>query len=99
MLDKPQRGKILDEIAGIVGMRHVVTEAADQAAYLSEPRNLFHGRALGIVRPGSTAEVAALPALASRIGLPVVPQGGNTGLVGGQIPDASGDAIVCPWRA
>ncbi len=47
-----------------------------------------------MVRPGNTAEVAALLALASRNGTPVVPQGGNTGLVGGQVPDASGEAII-----
>jgi FAD/FMN-containing dehydrogenase len=94
MLDKPQRAALLDEIAGIVGARYVLTEASDQAAYLTEMRNMFHGRALAVVRPGTTAEVAKLLALASRSRTPVVPQGGNTGLVGGQVPDASGDAII-----
>jgi FAD/FMN-containing dehydrogenase len=94
MLDKSARTRLLEEIAAIVGPRHVITEEADQAAYLTELRNLFHGRALAVVRPGATAEVAALLVLASRSGTPVVPQGGNTGLVGGQIPDASGDSIV-----
>ena len=94
MLDKPQRTALLDEIAGIVGARYVLTEASDQAAYLTEMRNMFHGCALAVVRPGSTAEVGKLLALASRSRTPVVPQGGNTGLVGGQVPDASGDAII-----
>ncbi|MBV8963271.1 MAG: FAD-binding oxidoreductase, partial [Hyphomicrobiales bacterium] len=94
MLDKPQRAALLDEIARISGARYVLTEASDQAAYLTEMRNMFHGRALAVVRPGTTAEVAKLLALASRSRTPVVPQGGNTGLVGGQVPDASGDAII-----
>jgi FAD/FMN-containing dehydrogenase len=94
MLDKPARAALLDEVAAITGARYVLTEAADQAAYLTEMRNLFHGRALAVVRPGTTEEVAKLLALASRTRTPVVPQGGNTGLVGGQVPDASGDAIL-----
>jgi FAD/FMN-containing dehydrogenase len=94
MLDKPQRAALLDEIAAITGARYVLTEASDQAAYLTEMRNMFHGRALAVVRPGTTAEVGKLLALASRTRTPVVPQGGNTGLVGGQVPDASGDAII-----
>jgi FAD/FMN-containing dehydrogenase len=94
MLDKSARAVLLDEIVKIVGVRHVITDQSEEAAYLEEPRGLFHGRALAVVRPGSTEEVAALLALASRTATPVVPQGGNTGLVGGQIPDASGDAIL-----
>jgi len=94
MLDKPERAALLTAIAAIVGARHVLTEPADQEAYLSELRKLYTGRALAVVRPGTTAEVAALLALASRHKAPVVPQGGNTGLVGGQIPDESGNAIV-----
>ena len=94
MLDKPERAALLSAIAAIVGARHVLTESADQEGYLSELRKLYTGRALAVVRPGTTAEVAALLALASRHKAPVVPQGGNTGLVGGQIPDESGNAIV-----
>jgi FAD/FMN-containing dehydrogenase len=94
MLDKPERAALLTAIAAIVGARHVLTEPADQEAYLSELRKLYTGRALAVVRPGTTAEVAALLALASRHKAPIVPQGGNTGLVGGQIPDESGNAII-----
>jgi FAD/FMN-containing dehydrogenase len=94
MLDKSARRAFLDQIAKIVGERYVLTEEADQTAYVTELRDLFHGRALAVVRPGNTAEVAELLALASRTGTPVVPQGGNTGLVGGQVPDATGDAIL-----
>ncbi|MGA7656085.1 MAG: FAD-binding oxidoreductase [Methylocella sp.] len=62
--------------------------------FLREPRDLFHGKALCVVQPGSTQEVAAVLKLCHETGTPVVPQGGNTGLVGGQIPGAGGDAIV-----
>jgi FAD/FMN-containing dehydrogenase len=85
---------LVTDLAAIVGARHVLTEAADMAPYLKEWRNLFHGKAACIVRPGSTAEVAAVVAHAARTGTPIVPQGGNTGLVGGQIPVAEGREII-----
>ncbi|HUZ91698.1 MAG TPA: FAD-binding oxidoreductase [Methylocella sp.] len=62
--------------------------------FLREPRDLFHGKALCVVRPGSTQEVAAVLKLCQETATAVVPQGGNTGLVGGQVPDSSGGAIV-----
>jgi FAD/FMN-containing dehydrogenase len=68
------------------------------AGYLSEPRGLYHGRALAVVRPGSTAEVAAVVKACAAARVPIVPQGGNTGLVGGQTPDAGGAAIVLSLR-
>ena len=77
---------LLSRLAAIVGERHVLREASDMAAYLAEPRDLFHGQARCVVRPGSTAEVAAILKLCAETDTPVVPQGGNTGLVGGQIP-------------
>ncbi|VTZ52348.1 FAD linked oxidase domain protein [Methylocella tundrae] len=78
----------------IVGAGHVLTAPSDMAGYLSEPRDLYRGEALGIVRPASTQEVAAVVRLCNESRTPIVPQGGNTGLVGGQIPDRSGGAIV-----
>ncbi len=78
------------ELAAIVGDRYVLTDPGDMAAYLAEPRELFHGTARCIVRPASTAEVAAVLAACNVAGVPVVPQGGNTGLVGGQIPGQEG---------
>ncbi len=56
------------------------------AGYLVEPRGIFQGRALAVVRPGSTDEVAFVVAECARAGVSVVPQGGNTGLVGGGVP-------------
>lgn len=85
---------IADDIAAglakIVGAKNVISDAADMAAYLAEPRDLFRGSARCVVRPGSTAEVAAVLKFCSAQNIAVVPQGGNTGLVGGQIPGQEG---------
>src|SRR6478735_9881471 len=85
---------ILDRMAGIVGAKNVITDADAMVPYLKEWRDLFRGKAQGIVRPGSTAEVAELVKLAAETGTTLVPQGGNTGLVGGQIPVADGREII-----
>ena len=82
------------KIAAIVGSKNVLTAPADMAGFLSEPRDLWHGKAACVVRPGSTLEVAAVLGFADQNGLKVVPQGGNTGLVGGQTPDTSGREIL-----
>jgi len=63
-------------------------------AYLSEPRDLYRGRSLCVVRPKDAGEVASVLALCNERSIPIVPQGGNTGLVGGQTPDASGAQVV-----
>ncbi|PTM38877.1 4-phosphoerythronate dehydrogenase (FAD-dependent) [Bosea sp. 124] len=85
---------ILDDMAAIVGAKNVVTDADAMVPYLKEWRDLFRGKAQAIVRPGSTQEVAELVKLAARTGTKLVPQGGNTGLVGGQIPIAEGREII-----
>ena len=68
--------------------------AASIAPYLIEPRAKFVGRTPLVLRPGSVAEVSAILKLANDTSTPIVPQGGNTGVVGGQIPDASGREIL-----
>jgi len=81
-------------LARIIGARNVLTDPADFAGAMEEPRGLFHGKARALVRPASTAEVSALLSFCHRERLAVVPQGGNTGLVGGQTPDESGAQII-----
>jgi FAD/FMN-containing dehydrogenase len=88
------RSSLIAGLEEVVGRPHVLTDPADMAGFLSEPRDLFKGRALCVVRPDSTGQVAAVVKLCSETMTPIVPQGGNTGLVGGQIPDQSGAAIV-----
>ncbi|MEO5623822.1 MAG: FAD-binding oxidoreductase, partial [Dokdonella sp.] len=83
----------LDDLRTAVGEHHVLT-GADAAPYLTDWRERYSGRALAVVRPGSTDEVAAVVRLCVTAGVPIVPQGGNTGLCGGATPDESGHAIV-----
>jgi FAD/FMN-containing dehydrogenase len=85
---------VLDRLRAIVGVPHVVTDPADTAPHLEERRGLYHGRTPAVVKPKTTAEVAAILRLADAEGLKIVPQGGNTGLVGGQTPSPAGDEIV-----
>ncbi|HZW14232.1 MAG TPA: FAD-binding oxidoreductase [Noviherbaspirillum sp.] len=77
-----------------VGAAHVLTEPADIAGYLTDWRRRFTGKALAVVKPATTDEVAAVVRLCNQFRVPVVPQGGNTGLVLGSVPDESGTAIV-----
>ena len=83
-----------DRFTGIVGAGNALVADADVAPHLHEWRGRWTGRTAAVLKPGSTDEVAAILRLASETGTPIVPQGGNTGLVGGQIPDASGGAVI-----
>jgi D-lactate dehydrogenase (cytochrome) len=85
---------LLARFAAIVGGKYAITNPAEQETYLIEGRGLYHGRTPMVLRPGSTAEVAAILALANETTTPIVPQGGNTGLVGGQVPNETGAEIV-----
>jgi D-lactate dehydrogenase (cytochrome) len=82
---------------GLVGQKYAVTDPAEQEHYLVEGRNLYRGTSPAVLRPGSVAEVAAILKLASETGTPIVPQGGNTGLVGGQIPQG-GEIVLSLTR-
>ncbi|PZR96767.1 MAG: hydroxyacid dehydrogenase [Stutzerimonas stutzeri] len=85
---------VIEALAGIVGGKNVITDPDAMVPYLKEWRDLFRGKAQAVVRPGSVAEVSAVMKWASENGATVVPQGGNTGLVGGQIPIADGREII-----
>ena len=84
---------LLDRLRAAVGPANVLTEG-DLSAWQVDWRKRFSGRALAVVRPGSTDEVAAAVRLCAEHGTSIVAQGGNTGLVGGSVPDASGNQIV-----
>src|SRR5687768_2661313 len=77
---------LLDSLRAIVGERHCLTDPALRATYETDWTRRFHGEALAVVRPGSTDEVAAVLRACSDAGVGVIPQGGNTGLVGGSVP-------------
>ena len=89
---------IVARLGEIVGARHVMTAQDNMAPYLVEDRGLYHGAALAIVRPGSVDEISRVMALCNAHGIAVVPQGGNTGLVGGQIPVVGSHGIVLSLR-
>ena len=89
--------ELLPRFAAIVGEKYAVTDPAALEPFLVEGRGLYHGRSAMLLRPGSTGEVAAILKLANETGTPLVPQGGNTGLVGGQIP-LDGELILSLTR-
>src|SRR6202040_3352665 len=93
----PLSPELIARFRKIVGNKYAVTDAADIAPYVTEERDLFHGRSPLILRPGSTAEVSAICKLATEHKIALVPQGGNTGLVGGQTPH-HGEVVVSTRR-
>ena len=95
--DRAPTLELLPRFAAIVGEKYAVTDPAALEPFLVEGRGLYHGRSAMLLRPGSTGEVAAILKLANETGMPLVPQGGNTGLVGGQIP-LDGELILSLTR-
>ncbi|MEM8704787.1 MAG: FAD-binding oxidoreductase, partial [Pseudomonadota bacterium] len=83
-----------DRFAELIGAANVLTAPADQEPYLTEWRDLYRGVTPIVLRPGTTEEVSAVMTYAYEHNLKIVPQGGNTGLVGGQIPQETGDEFV-----
>lgn len=77
-----------------VGATHVLTAPEDQAPYLTDWRKRYSGRARAVLRPANAGEVRALVQLCNAHGVPIVPQGGNTGLCGGATPDMEGRSVV-----
>ncbi len=77
----------LDAIRAVVGPQGWIAEEADMAPYLVEERGLYHGSCALVARPASVAETAEVVRLCAAGGVPIVAQGGNTGLVGGGVPD------------
>ncbi len=93
----PLSPELIARFRKIVGDKYAVTDAADIAPYVTEERDLFNGHSPLVLRPGSTAEVSAICKLASEHRITLVPQGGNTGLVGGQTPH-HGEVVISMRR-
>ncbi len=85
---------LLDRFAAIVGEKHAVRDPAEIAPHLVENRGLYHGASPMLLKPGSVEEVSAILKLANETGTAIVPQTGNTGLVGGQTPREGGSDII-----
>ncbi|MDP5241414.1 FAD-binding oxidoreductase [Uliginosibacterium sp. 31-16] len=85
---------LIDRLRGIVGEGHVLASSEACVAYEEDWRGRYKGRALCVVRPGSTEEVSAVVRACAEAGVAMVPQGGNTGLVGGGVPHECCDEVV-----
>ncbi len=85
---------ILSNLSEILGPSGVVADPAAMGAYLNEPRKRFHVPAIAVALPKSVGEVQTLARFAHRNEVPLIPQGGNTGLVGAQVPLAGNEVIV-----
>lgn len=88
---------LLSALRDAVGERHCLTDAALRASYETDWTRRFTGPAIAVVRPGSTDEVAAVLRECTAAGVGVVPQGGNTGLVGGSVP-RDGEVVLSLLR-
>ena len=86
--------EFLSHCRHIVGEPFVLTTAADVAPFLDDWRGRFTGKALAVLRPAAAEQVAQLVKACAHWRIPVVPQGGRTGLVLGSVPDESGTAVV-----
>jgi FAD/FMN-containing dehydrogenase len=90
---KPSRDTI-DAFARMVGEEHAIRDEEAMAPYLVEWRDRYRGKAALVLKPGETEQVSAILKLANETRTAIVPQGGNTGLVGGQIPFETGHEVV-----
>ena len=86
--------EFVQQLTDIVGAQAVLTAAADVNSYATDWRKRYQGKPVAVVKPASTAEVAAVVKLCSETHTAVVPQGGNTGMCGGATPDESGTQLI-----
>ena len=89
---------LIEEIRTRYGAKAAITDSADVEPWLTDWRGRFHGKADAILSPASTQEVAAIVKLAAERRIPLVPQGGNTSMVGGATPAPDGSALILSLR-
>ena len=89
---------LLDKLRALLGPKGFSTDPDALAPHLSDWRGFYHGEAAALLSPAAASEVAAAVALCAEAGAPLVPQGGNTSMVGGATPDASGTALLLSTR-
>ena len=90
--------QLIELATKVLGPKGVITAADDIEPWLSDWRGRVHGASPAILAPASTDEVAAIVQLAAELGVPLVPQGGNTSMVGGATPPADGSALLLSLR-
>ena len=88
----------LSEAGRLLGPRGLTTDPDRMDAWLTDWRGRYTGRAMAMASPASTAEVAALVKLCAAHRIPIVPQGGNSGMAGGATPDTTGTAVILSLR-
>jgi FAD/FMN-containing dehydrogenase len=90
----PAGSKLLDSIRVVVGDRGLLTDQSDTAPYSEDWRRLYQGRTAAVIRPGTTEELSAVVKLCAQSSTPIVPQGGNTSMVGGAVPNEDGSELI-----
>lgn len=90
--------EFLDQIVALMGARGFTRDPELMNAWLTDWRGVYSGAAIGLASPATISEVAALVGLCAAHGVPIVPQGGNSGMVGGATPDTSGKAVLLSLR-
>lgn len=98
MVDPARSPAFAEEALALLGPRGFTCDPELMAPWLVDWRGRYHGRARGMASPASTAEVSAFVKLCARHGVPIVPQGGNSGMSGGATPDASGRSVLLSLR-
>ena len=93
-----QVAALIDEVRARFGPKAAITDPADVEPWLTDWRGRYHGQAQAILSPSSTEEVAAIVSLAAKRAVSLVPQGGNTSMVGGATPPADGSAVILSLR-
>ncbi|MGH1419227.1 MAG: FAD-binding oxidoreductase [Hyphomicrobiaceae bacterium] len=91
---RPPSSDVIDALTDVVGAQYAIADPQDQKPYLSEWRDKYVGKTALVLRPQNTKQVSEILAIANAHQVGIVPQGGNTGLVGGQIPFETGEEII-----
>ncbi len=94
----PAQAELIATVASRFGPKAVTTDARDIVPWLTDWRGRYHGAAPALLSPASTADVAAIVAWSRELGVALVPQGGNTSMVGGATPPADGSALILSLR-
>lgn len=97
-MTRPPTASLLDALANLLGPKGYSADPDTMAPWLTDWRGKYHGRAAAMLSPATTGEVAAAVRLCHDAGVALVPQGGNSGMVGGATPDASGNQLLLSLR-
>jgi FAD/FMN-containing dehydrogenase len=97
-MTRPPTASLLDALANLLGPKGYSADADTMAPWLTDWRGKYHGRAAAMLSPATTGEVAAAVRLCRDADVALVPQGGNSGMVGGATPDASGNQLLLSLR-